>query len=273
MTKFMPADFKLIEPASRRSRTCTTSGSPASSATRFGARFAFVSQVNRATSETLRLQATQEGLCLKAWIKNALDYVIQVCMNEPGLEFVWVGDDAIDPLQQAQTLKSSSPPASRRARGARRPPPPPHRETTSNSGAREQKREHFLDSLRRLWHVRLEWENGAGGGEAADDPLLPIPKIFCLPMRPRPTGALTIRNSRSLHVRSRSLPAALQGRPRPAPRLRRRDGGDADRTGRFSITPRASPISSNGRRKRWPRAAASRSARFAPCMGPSPPAN
>ena len=26
-------------------------------------------------------------------------------MNEPGLEFVWVGDDAIDPLQQAQTLQ------------------------------------------------------------------------------------------------------------------------------------------------------------------------
>ena len=25
-------------------------------------------------------------------------------MNEPGLEFVWVGDDAVDPLQQAQTL-------------------------------------------------------------------------------------------------------------------------------------------------------------------------
>ena len=25
-------------------------------------------------------------------------------MNEPDLEFVWVGDDAIDPLQQAQTL-------------------------------------------------------------------------------------------------------------------------------------------------------------------------
>ena len=70
-----------------------------------GSSFAFVSQVNRATSETLRLQATQEGLVpLKAWIKNALDHVIQVCMNEPGLEFVWVGDDAIDPLKQAQTL-------------------------------------------------------------------------------------------------------------------------------------------------------------------------
>ena len=61
--------------------------------------------MNRATSETLRLQATQEGLVpLNAWIKNALDHVIQSCMNEPGLEFVWVGDDAIDPLQQAQTL-------------------------------------------------------------------------------------------------------------------------------------------------------------------------
>ena len=42
---------------------------------------------------------------LKAWLKNALDHVIQECMNEPGLEFVWVGDDAIDPLEQAQTLQ------------------------------------------------------------------------------------------------------------------------------------------------------------------------
>jgi hypothetical protein len=65
-----------------------------------------VSQVNRATSETLRLQATQEGLLpLKGWIESALDHVIQVGMNEPGLEFVWVGDDAVDPLQQAQTLE------------------------------------------------------------------------------------------------------------------------------------------------------------------------
>src|SRR5271165_2652272 len=65
----------------------------------------FVAQVNRATSETMRLQATQEGLVpLKTWIKSALDQVIQVAMNEPDLEFVWVGDDGIDPLQQAQTL-------------------------------------------------------------------------------------------------------------------------------------------------------------------------
>jgi capsid protein len=31
--------------------------------------------------------------------------VIRECMNEPGLEFVWVGDDAIDPREQAQTLQ------------------------------------------------------------------------------------------------------------------------------------------------------------------------
>ncbi len=55
----------------------------------------------------MRQQATQEGLVpLKAWVKNALDHVIQECMNEPGLEFVWVGDDAIDPLEQAQTLQT-----------------------------------------------------------------------------------------------------------------------------------------------------------------------
>ena len=42
---------------------------------------------------------------LKAWVKNALDHVICECMNEPRLEFVWVGDDAIDPLEQAQTLQ------------------------------------------------------------------------------------------------------------------------------------------------------------------------
>jgi hypothetical protein len=107
MTKFMPADFKLIKTRQPPLKDlydewlariiCYAFSVPAS---------AFVSQVNRATSETLRLQATEEGLVpLKAWVKSALDYVIQVCMNEPGLEFVWVGDDAIDLLQQAQTLQ------------------------------------------------------------------------------------------------------------------------------------------------------------------------
>ena len=106
-TKFMPADFKLIEARQPPLKDqydewlariiCYAFSVPVSP---------FVSQVNRATGETMRQQATQEGLVpLKAWVKNALDHVIQDCMNEPGLEFVWVGDDAIDPLEQAQTLQ------------------------------------------------------------------------------------------------------------------------------------------------------------------------
>ena len=106
-TKFMPADFKLIEARQPPLKDqydewlariiCYAFSVPVS---------AFVSQVNRATGETIRQQATQEGLVpLKAWVKNALDHVICVCMNEPGLEFVWVGDDAVDPLEQAQTVK------------------------------------------------------------------------------------------------------------------------------------------------------------------------
>jgi len=107
MTKFMPANFKLIETRQPPLKDqydewlarliCYAFSVPAS---------AFVTQVNRATSETLRQQATQEGLVpLKAWVKNALDHVIQECMGEPSLEFVWVGDDAVDPLEQAQTLR------------------------------------------------------------------------------------------------------------------------------------------------------------------------
>src|ERR1700679_413997 len=94
-TKFMPADFKLIEARQPPLKDqydewlariiCYAFSVPVSP---------FVSQVNRATGETMRQQATQEGLVpLKAWVKNAL-----------GLEFVWVGDDALDPLEQAQTL-------------------------------------------------------------------------------------------------------------------------------------------------------------------------
>jgi hypothetical protein len=106
MIKFMPSEFRLIEARQPPLKDqydewlarviCYAFSVPAS---------AFVSQVNRATSETLRLQATQEGLVpLKAWIKGALDQVIQVHLAAPDLEFVWVGDDAVDPPQQAQTL-------------------------------------------------------------------------------------------------------------------------------------------------------------------------
>ena len=103
----MPADFKLIETRQPPLKDqydewlarviCYAFSVPASP---------FVARSTARPRETLRLQATQEGLVpLKAWVKSALDHVIQVCMSEPELEFVWVGDDAVDPLQQAQTLQ------------------------------------------------------------------------------------------------------------------------------------------------------------------------
>ena len=106
MVKFMPADFKLTETRQPPLKDqydewlarviCYAFSVPAS---------AFVTQVNRATSQTLRMQATQEGLVpLKAWVKNALDRVIRDFIQAPDLEFAWVGDDAVDPLQQAQTI-------------------------------------------------------------------------------------------------------------------------------------------------------------------------
>ena len=106
MVKFMPADFKLTETRQPPLKDqydewlarviCYAFSVPAS---------AFVSQVNRATSQTLRSQATQEGLVpLKAWVKMAMDRVIGACFGEPDLEFYWVGDDAVDPLEQAQTI-------------------------------------------------------------------------------------------------------------------------------------------------------------------------
>ncbi len=106
MVKFMPSEFKLTETRQPPLKdqydewlariVCYAFSVPAS---------AFVSQVNRATSQTLRMQATQEGLVpLKAWVKSALDRAIQDYLKQPDLEFAWVGDDAVDPLQQAQTL-------------------------------------------------------------------------------------------------------------------------------------------------------------------------
>ncbi|HXT06166.1 MAG TPA: phage portal protein [Roseiarcus sp.] len=106
MVKFMPAEFKLTETRQPPLKDlydewlarliCYAFSVPAS---------AFVTQVNRATSQTLRTQAAQEGLVpLKAWVKRTLDRVIGLSFGEPDLEFCWVGDDAIDPLEQAQTI-------------------------------------------------------------------------------------------------------------------------------------------------------------------------
>ena len=106
MVKFMPAEFKLTETRQPPLKDlydewlarviCYAFSVPAS---------AFITQVNRATSQTLRTQAATEGLVpLKAWVKMLLDRMIGLCFGEPDLEFYWVGDDAVDPLEQAQTI-------------------------------------------------------------------------------------------------------------------------------------------------------------------------
>ncbi len=106
MVKFMPAEFKLTETRQPPLKDlydewlarviCYAFSVPVS---------AFITQVNRATSQTLRTQAATEGLApLKAWVKMALDRMIALCFRAPDLEFCWVGDDGVDPLEQAQTI-------------------------------------------------------------------------------------------------------------------------------------------------------------------------
>ena len=94
MLKFMPSDFRLQEVRQAPLKDqydewlarliCYAFSVPVTP---------FVGTVNRATSEMLRLQATQEGLIpLRAWIKDALDRIVQTYLGAPDLEFVWVGD-------------------------------------------------------------------------------------------------------------------------------------------------------------------------------------
>lgn len=64
-----------------------------------------VSQVNRATSETQRIQASEEGLVpLKLWVKSALDHVVQTSLGQPEFEFAWLDGDTTDPAQEMTTL-------------------------------------------------------------------------------------------------------------------------------------------------------------------------
>ena len=106
MVKFMPSEFKLTQTREPPLKDmydewlarviCYAFSVPAS---------AFISQVNRATSQTLRTQAATEGLTpLKSWVKTALDRTLALCFAAPDCEFVWIGDDGVDPLEQAQTI-------------------------------------------------------------------------------------------------------------------------------------------------------------------------
>ncbi|HUO92570.1 MAG TPA: phage portal protein [Rhizomicrobium sp.] len=58
----------------------------------------FVAQVNRATAETAKAQATEEGLGpVLAWFKRLFDQLLQRHLGLAELEFVWIDDREMDP--------------------------------------------------------------------------------------------------------------------------------------------------------------------------------
>jgi hypothetical protein len=58
----------------------------------------FVSQTNRATAETAKAQATEEGLGpVLNWFKRLIDQIVQRHLGYAGLEFVWIDDREMDP--------------------------------------------------------------------------------------------------------------------------------------------------------------------------------
>ena len=67
---------------------------------------AFTKQVNRATAETAKEAAEQEGLAPTLnWVKRFMDRILAQDFRAPDLEFQWKTDEAQDPLEQAQVDK------------------------------------------------------------------------------------------------------------------------------------------------------------------------
>ena len=67
---------------------------------------AFTRQVNRATAETAKESAEQEGLApTLGWVKRLIDRLIAQDFGAPDLEFQWKTDEAQNPLEQAQVDK------------------------------------------------------------------------------------------------------------------------------------------------------------------------
>jgi hypothetical protein len=65
----------------------------------------FVNQMNRATSETQKDSADEEGLLpILNWIKRLCDHVIQTLLGADNLEFSWRHEPTIDPTIQRENL-------------------------------------------------------------------------------------------------------------------------------------------------------------------------
>lgn len=66
---------------------------------------AFVKEVNRATAETAKEAALEEGLApLMQWVKGVLDRIVQHHLKQHDLEFVWGDADDADPDKKDQIL-------------------------------------------------------------------------------------------------------------------------------------------------------------------------
>jgi HK97 family phage portal protein len=67
---------------------------------------AFTKQMNRATAETAKESAEEEGLApTLSWVKRFMDRIIAQDFEAPDLEFCWNRDRAQNPLEQAQVDK------------------------------------------------------------------------------------------------------------------------------------------------------------------------
>jgi hypothetical protein len=65
----------------------------------------FTSQVNRATAETQKELADEEGLApIKQWVKTFIDDIITNEFGQPDFEFAWGDDTQTDPVQQEVIL-------------------------------------------------------------------------------------------------------------------------------------------------------------------------
>ena len=65
----------------------------------------FVNQMNRATSETQKDSADEEGLLpILNWIKRLCDHVIQNLLGATDIEFSWRHEPVIDPTVQRENL-------------------------------------------------------------------------------------------------------------------------------------------------------------------------
>lgn len=63
----------------------------------------FIKQMNRATAQTAKESATQEGLFpMMQWVKDLMDLLIWKYWGYTDLEFGWDEDEAVDPLVQTQ---------------------------------------------------------------------------------------------------------------------------------------------------------------------------